>query len=80
MHLYKSIKKFLFDQNYFVDLWDKNIHIYGFIDILTLNDKKVYLQLEEFKILIEGEDIRVLKLTKNEILVTGIFKEMRFLS
>ena len=73
MHLYKTVKSFLFDQDYFID-------VYQFIDILTLNEKEVNLQLEKFKILVKGNDFRVLKLTKNEILVSGEISEMRFIS
>ena len=80
MHLYKTVKSFLFDQDYFIDIWDKYIHVYQFIDILTLNEKEVNLQLEKFKILVKGNDFRVLKLTKNEILVSGEISEMRFIS
>lgn len=80
MHLYKSVKNFLFDQNYFIDIWDSNIHLFGFIDIITLNDKLIELAFETFRLTISGENFRVLKLTKNEILITGIMKEMRFFS
>lgn len=78
MHLYKSIKNFLFDQDYFIDIWGSNVHIFNFIDILTLNDQNVSLQLEKFKLDILGSEFRVLKLTKNEILIQGHIKEMRF--
>lgn len=71
MHLYKTIKNFLFDQDYFVDLWDKYIHVYGLVDILKLEEKEISLLLEEQKLEIFGTDFRVLKLTKKEILIEG---------
>ena len=66
MHLYKNIKSFLMDQE--------------FIDILVLNEEEISLQLEKFKLIVKGTDFRVLKLTKNEILVSGKVLEMRFIS
>ena len=80
MHLYKTVKNFLFDQDYFIDIWSNYLHVYEFIDILTLNEKEINLQLEKFKLLVKGDDFRVLKLTKNEILVSGNIIEKRFIS
>ena len=71
MHLYKTIKNFLFDQDYFLDLWQKKIHVYGFIDIVTLQEQKIVLAFPDFQILILGTSFHVLKLTKNEILLEG---------
>lgn len=79
MHLYKTIKNFLFDQDYFIDMWSNNIHLYGFLDILTLQENKVCFHLEKFDVELIGEDFRVLKLTKNEILLSGTLKEMRII-
>ncbi len=80
MHLYKNIKNFLFDQNYFISIWDKYLHIYEFTDILKLTEEEIALQLENFKLLVKGSDFRILKLTKNEILASGNILEMRFIS
>lgn len=80
MHLYKTMKNFLFDQDYFIDLWGQNIHVYGFTDILTLNDTIISLQLEQFRLDIHGQDFRVLKLTKKEILISGTLTEMKVIS
>ena len=43
MHLYKTMKSFLFDKDYFIDVWDKCIHVFGFIDIDVLEEQKVRL-------------------------------------
>ena len=68
------------DQEYFIDIYDKYLHVYEFIDILVLNEEEISLQLEKFKLIVKGSDFRVLKLTKNEILVSGQVLEMRFIS
>ena len=78
MHLYKTIKNFLFDQEYFIDLWQNNIHIYGFLDILSLQEEKAGFHFERFDVGLVGKDFGVLKLTKNEILIQGELREMRF--
>ena len=77
MHLYKTLKSFLYDQDYFVDLWKDCLHVYGIVDIDTLKKQKIVLTLEKFKLEINGENFRVLKLSKKEILIQGEVSEMK---
>ncbi len=79
MHIYKTIKNFLLDQEYFIDLWQENIHIYGFKKIDVLQENRAVFVLEKFSLEILGKDFRVLKLTNKEILLQGSLKEMRIL-
>ncbi len=79
MHLYKTLKSFLYDQDYFVDLWKDCLHVYGIVDIDTLKEQKIVLTLEKFKLEINGENFRVLKLSKKEILIQGEVSEMKVL-
>ena len=79
MHIYKTIKNFLLDQEYFIDLWQENIHIYGFKKIDVLQENRAVFVLEKFTLEILGNNFRVLKLTNKEILLQGSLKEMRIL-
>jgi len=74
MHLYKTMKNFLFDQEYFIDIWKDYIHVFGIVDIETLTEKTIILLLEKFKLILKGDSFRVLKLTKNEILIQGVLE------
>ncbi len=76
MHLYKTIKSFLFDQEYFIDMYQKYIHVYSFVDIVTLEEEKIILQMPTFLLTMEGKEFRILKLTKNEILIEGILESL----
>ena len=79
MHLYKTLKNFLLDQEYYIDFWKKNIHVYGFSKIEVLQEERILLTIKDFELEILGTDFRVLKLTNNEILIQGNLKEMRIL-
>ena len=79
MHIYKTIKNFLLDQDYYIDLWQENIHIYGFQKIDVLQENRAVFVLEKFTLEILGKNFRVLKLTNKEILLQGSLKEMRIL-
>ena len=71
------MKTFLFDQESYIDFWKNYIHLYGFCDMEELMDTKASFIFKEFQICIKGKDFRVLKLTKNEILIEGILEEMK---
>ena len=77
MHIYKTIKNFLLDQDYYIDLWQENIHICGFQKIDVLQENRAVFVLEKFTLEILGNNFRVLKLTNKEILLQGSLKEMR---
>ena len=79
MHIYKTIKNFLLDQDYYIDLWQENIHIYGFQKIDVLQENRAVFVLEKFTLEILGNNFRVLKLTNKEILLQGSLKEIRIL-
>ncbi|MBR1749127.1 MAG: YabP/YqfC family sporulation protein [Bacilli bacterium] len=79
MHLYKTIKTFLFDKEYFVNVFDSHIHLYGFLQVLSLQEEEASLRFPEFLLQIKGQNFRVLKLTKNELLIQGKISEMKFL-
>ena len=79
MHLYKTIKNFLLDKDYFINIFDTQIHIYGFLEVLCLQEEEASFQFENFMLQVKGQNFRVLKLTKNEVLIQGKIKEMTFL-
>lgn len=76
MHLTNKVRSFLIDQNYYIDIYDEEIHVFHYIDILKLNDEEIILQMEEFKLMIKGENFRVKRLEKKEILISGILDSL----
>ena len=79
MHLYKTIKNFLLDQDYSINIFENQIHLYGFLEVICLQEEEASFQFENFTLQMKGQDFRVLKLTKNELLIQGKIKEMTFL-
>jgi sporulation protein YqfC len=71
MHLYSTIKNFLLDFDYYIDIYEDKIHIFNFTDILKLNDKEINLQVKDFKLEIKGRNFSVKKLDTREILIEG---------
>lgn len=78
MHLYKTMKNFLLDYDYYIDLYEKNIHVFNYIDIVKLTDTEIILTLPSFSLVLKGENFVVKRLEKREILVEGVLEDMRF--
>jgi len=79
MHLYKTMKNFLLDFDYYIDIYEKNIHVFNYIDILKLNDQTIKLLMPSFTLEIIGHNFRVKKLEKREMLIEGVLENVRFI-
>lgn len=78
MHLYKTMKNFLLDFNYYIDIYEQNIHVFNYVDILKLNDREIRLAMPGFILEITGHDFSVKRLEKREILLEGVLENVRF--
>lgn len=79
MNLKESLVNFLYDKNYFINIYDDYIHVFNFQELICLSDKKIILSLEKFKVEITGSNIIIRKMSKNEILIKGLINKVGFL-
>lgn len=78
MNLKESLVNFLYDKNYFINIYDDYIHVFNFQELISLSDKKIILSLEKFKVEITGSNIIIKKMSKNEILIKGLINKVGF--
>ena len=78
MRILKNLQNFLYDQDYFIDIFNDCLHVYYYIDLLNLSDKSIELKLKEFILIISGQNLVVSKMDKHEILIKGIINNMEF--
>lgn len=78
MNLKESLVNFLYDKNYFINIYDDYIHVFNFQELISLSDKKIILSLEKFKVEITGNNIIIKKMSKNEILIKGLINKVGF--
>lgn len=78
MHLYKTMRNFLLDFDYYIDIYEKKIHVFNYIDILKLNDLEIHLSMPGFVLEITGKNFSVKQLEKREILLEGVIEDVRF--
>lgn len=78
VHLYKTMKNFLLDFDYYIDIYEDKIHVFNYIDIIKLTDTEITLAMPSFTLFLEGEHFAVKRLEKREILIQGILDNVRF--
>ena len=77
MRIMKNIQNFLYDQDYYIDIFQNCLHVYYYLDLLSLSSTSIELKLKEFTLKIEGEDLVVSSMDKQEILIKGKIKNVR---
>lgn len=78
MRIMKNLQNFLYDQEYFIDLFKSCLHVYYYEELLSLSDTLIELKLKEFILVIEGDDLSISSMDKHEMLIKGKINTMRF--
>ncbi len=77
MRIIKNIQNFLYDQEYFISLFQDCLHVYDYQELVVLSDTFIELKLKDFHLKIDGNDLMVSAMDKKEILIKGIITNMR---
>ena len=77
MKIVNNLRNFLTDKEYYIDIFDNNLHAFNYIKLLKLNDSVVELRFEKFDLEIKGSNIKIKEMNNNEILVSGIIDNVR---
>jgi len=78
VHIYSTLKEFLYDKDYFIAYYQNKIYIYNCDNIILLSKTKILIELQDKKITILGNDLSLCKSLNKEILITGIFKGLLY--
>ena len=76
MHLKDNILNFLYDKEYFINIYNEFIHIFNYQKLLNLTSTRIILKFKKFTIDIKGEELFIIKMNNNEILIKGNFKSI----
>ena len=76
MHLKDNLLNFLYDKEYFLNIYDNFIHIFNYQELISLNNNRIVLKFKDFKIDIKGTDLYIIKMNNNELLIKGQFKNI----
>ena len=78
MHMKDNLINFLYDKNYFINIYDEYIHVFNYQELVSLSTEKIVLKLEEFKLNIMGSELFITKMLPNEILIKGKVIKVEF--
>ena len=79
MHIIKNLKNFLLDQDYYIDIFNNNLHVYRYKSLEHLSNKLIKLKLKEFSLEVEGIELTIASMDKQEILIKGAINNVRFI-
>ena len=78
MQIINNIKNFLYDLNYFINIYENHIHIYNYADLLKLSEIEIVLLIEDFEVYITGLNLHIIKMAEKELLVQGTIHSLEF--
>ncbi len=77
--LIPSIKNYLRNNNYNINLSSNSIYINNYEQINTINDNLISIQFKDFTLNINGLSFKIAKMVDNEVLFNGHIESMEYL-
>ena len=77
MKFYNALSDFLYDKNYFITIFENKIHIFRYLELTKLLSTEIVLNLENFKLQINGTNLVVSQMNNEEIIIEGNIVEIR---
>ncbi len=69
--MFERVKEYIKDDEFRLVLFSDRVYIINYLEILTLNNKRISINNGNNLIVIKGEDLVLNKLLDKEILITG---------
>lgn len=79
LHFKNFFEDFLYDLDDFITIYDHNIHVFHFLKLNKLSNKEIILTLDKRIVKINGEDLLVQKMSKEELLIKGLILKVEFI-
>lgn len=74
--MFRNLNSFLNNETYKVSLLPNKVHILNYKSIIDINSNSVIIKLDKNLCKIYGSDIKLVKLDKKELLISGIFERI----
>lgn len=71
LNIKNTIIDFLYDKKYFITMYENYLYIYNFQEIITLTNELIMLSIENVKLKITGNDLKIKKINSSELLIEG---------
>lgn len=74
--MFREFKNYILEKDLEITFKKNSVMIVNYISIDHFESEKIIVKCEEKTVIIKGEDLRVKKLLKDEILIVGIIKNI----
>ena len=78
MNLFNGNRSYIQESDTKITIINNKINIINYKDIISFDSNIVIIKLDKKNIIIKGEDLVVSKLMNDEVLITGVFKNIEF--
>lgn len=78
MKMINNIREFLEDKKYYIDIYDNKLHIFNYKKLIKLSDTEMIIEIENFLLKINGINLKIIQMEKQELLIVGSVENMRF--
>lgn len=76
MNIKNNLINYLFDRDYIVSLYDDCVYIFNYKYLDSFKEKEIVISLKGRVIIITGEKMSIVKMTKEELLIKGIIANL----
>ena len=76
MNIYNNIRNFICDNNNFICILDNKIYLYNIISIEEISNNKLVVLFNNKKVIINGNDIKLLRSENRELELTGVIERI----
>lgn len=78
LHFRDSFKNFLFDLEDFITMYENHLHVFNYKKLNKLSASEIVLSFEKMKVTINGVNLKVKQMTKQELLINGNILKVEF--
>ena len=79
LHFKEYFKNFLYDLNDFITIYENTLHVFNYDKLNKMSDNEIILTIKGKKILINGENLKIKQMTKQELLIKGKILKVEFI-
>ena len=74
----KDIRRYLLNDEFEVNIYDKYVHINNYLKIITLEENRISVSSLKRIVIIKGSNLSIIKLLEKEMLISGNVSEVVF--
>lgn len=78
LHIKDIIKNYLYDLDDFITIYDNYLHVFNYKRLNKIDDNEINLLLDNKEIEIKGNNLKIKKMTNQELLITGLIEKVEF--